>query len=80
VAATGTRVTLNGLSVLLNNPFYTGLIRIKRSGQIYQGNHEHCKNCGYTLIGETPADEISMALLRGSRLAMSASLLAARLR
>jgi site-specific DNA recombinase len=36
----GSRVTLNGLSVLLNNPFYMGLIRIKKTNQVFQGNHE----------------------------------------
>src|SRR5258708_11108048 len=36
----GTRVTRNGLSTILNNPFYMGLIRIKRTGQVYAGNHE----------------------------------------
>jgi site-specific DNA recombinase len=37
---TGTRVTRNGLSTILNNPFYMGLIRIRRTGQVYGGNHE----------------------------------------
>ena len=37
---TGGAVTVNGLSKTLNNSFYTGLIRIKRSGEVYQGNHE----------------------------------------
>lgn len=36
----GTRVTRNGLSTILNNPFYMGLIRIRRTGQVYAGNHE----------------------------------------
>lgn len=36
----GSRVTVNGISVFLNNPFYTGLIRIKRTNQMFQGNHE----------------------------------------
>lgn len=29
-----------GISVVLNNPFYIGLMRIKRSGQMFQGNHQ----------------------------------------
>ncbi len=36
----GTRVTRNGLSTILNNPFYMGLIRIRRTGQVYAGIHE----------------------------------------
>jgi site-specific DNA recombinase len=36
----GTLVTRNGLSTILNNPFYMGLIRIRRTGQVYDGNHE----------------------------------------
>jgi site-specific DNA recombinase len=36
----GKRVTRNGLSIVLNNPFYTGVIRIRKTGEAYQGNHE----------------------------------------
>jgi DNA invertase Pin-like site-specific DNA recombinase len=36
----GNLVTLNGFSVLLNNPFYMGLIRVRKTGQVFQGNHE----------------------------------------
>lgn len=36
----GRKVSLNGLSTMLNNPFYTGLIRIKRTGDCYPGVHE----------------------------------------
>jgi site-specific DNA recombinase len=36
----GGRVTRAGISVMLNNPFYIGLIRIKRTGQMFQGNQE----------------------------------------
>lgn len=36
----GTPVTRNGLSTILNNPFYMGLIRIQKTGQVYAGNHE----------------------------------------
>jgi site-specific DNA recombinase len=34
------KVTRNGLSTILNNPFYVGLIRIKKTGQVFEGNHE----------------------------------------
>lgn len=33
-------VTRNGLSTILNNPFYMGLIRIRKTGQMFPGNHE----------------------------------------
>ena len=36
----GNRVTRNGLSIILNNPFYIGLIRIRKTGQMFQGVHE----------------------------------------
>ncbi len=36
----GNRVSKNSLSALLNNPFYTGIIRIKRTGTSYPGKHE----------------------------------------
>lgn len=33
-------VSINGLSTILRNPFYVGLIRIKRRREIYEGIHE----------------------------------------
>jgi hypothetical protein len=36
----GGKVTRNGLSTILSNPFYMGLIRIRKTGQVYAGNHE----------------------------------------
>lgn len=36
----GGQLTLNGLSKILQNPFYVGLIRIKTTGRTYQGLHE----------------------------------------
>lgn len=35
----GGRVSVNTLSNMLNNPFYTGVIRIKRTGAVYSGVH-----------------------------------------
>jgi DNA invertase Pin-like site-specific DNA recombinase len=35
----GKPVSLNGLSTVLNNPFYTGLIRIRKTGECYTGVH-----------------------------------------
>jgi len=36
----GSRITNNGLSVMLNNPFYIGLIRLKRTKETFPGAHE----------------------------------------
>jgi DNA invertase Pin-like site-specific DNA recombinase len=36
----GKAVTLNGISKILNNPFYVGLIRIERNKETYRGVHE----------------------------------------
>lgn len=36
----GGKVTRTGLSTLLNNPFYIGLIRIRRTRETFPGNHE----------------------------------------
>jgi DNA invertase Pin-like site-specific DNA recombinase len=36
----GRRVTRNGISTLLNNPFYYGLIHIERSNELFDGIHE----------------------------------------
>jgi len=35
----GGPVTLKGISTILNNPFYIGVMRIKKSGQNYSGDH-----------------------------------------
>jgi hypothetical protein len=36
----GGKVTLAGVHTFLRNPFYTGVMRIRASGETYQGNHE----------------------------------------
>ena len=36
----GRKVTRNGFSVMLKNPFYIGLMRIQKTGQVFEGNHE----------------------------------------
>ncbi|QJB68922.1 recombinase family protein [Parasphingorhabdus halotolerans] len=36
----GGRLSLHGLETLLDNPFYTGVIRIKRTGKSFPGVHE----------------------------------------
>jgi DNA invertase Pin-like site-specific DNA recombinase len=35
----GGQISINGLSVLLNNPFYMGVIRIKKTGETFSGIH-----------------------------------------
>jgi DNA invertase Pin-like site-specific DNA recombinase len=37
---TGKMVRINRLADILRNPFYTGIIRIKRSGEVFDGAHE----------------------------------------
>ena len=53
----GGPVTVNGLSTLLNNPFYVGIMRIKKTGDTYIGNHA-------PLISRVLFDQIQ-AILRG---------------
>jgi site-specific DNA recombinase len=36
----GGPVTVKGISTILNNPFYIGIMRIKKNGQNFSGNHE----------------------------------------
>ncbi len=36
----GGKVTIPGLHTMLRNPFYFGIMRIRASGETYQGNHE----------------------------------------
>ncbi len=36
----GKPLSLHGVSVMLNNPFYIGIMRIKKTGATYQGKHE----------------------------------------
>jgi len=36
----GRPVSLHGIETILNNPFYTGLIEIKRTGETYKGIHD----------------------------------------
>lgn len=36
----GGRITRNGLSTMLNNPFYTGVIRLKKTGEVFAGIHK----------------------------------------
>jgi len=36
----GGKISLNGMSTVLNNPFYTGVIRIKKTGEFFPGKHQ----------------------------------------
>ena len=36
----GSKVTINGISTLLNNPFYISVIRIKKTGELFRGAHK----------------------------------------
>ena len=36
----GNRITRNGMSTILNNPFYMGLIRVRKTGETFIGNHD----------------------------------------
>ncbi len=53
----GRHLTLTGLSTILNNPFYAGLMRIRRTGEFFAGNHE-------PLVAKTLFDRVQ-AILRG---------------
>jgi len=53
----GRPLTLTGLSTILNNPFYAGLIRVRRTGEMFAGNHA-------TLIPKSLLDRVG-SILRG---------------
>ena len=53
----GRKVTLNGLSTILNNPFYAGLIRVRRTGELFPGNHQ-------PLVAKSLFDRVQ-SILRG---------------
>lgn len=36
----GKKVTINGLSTILHNPFYFGIIRIEKTGEMFAGKHK----------------------------------------
>jgi site-specific DNA recombinase len=51
----GKRVTRNGLSVILNNPFYIGLIRLRSTKETFSGSHQ-------PLIPKTLFDRVQQIL------------------
>jgi len=40
----GGKISLNGISTILNNPFYTGVIRIRKTGEFFPGKHQPILN------------------------------------
>ena len=57
----GGKVTRNGISSMLNNPFYIGLIHIKRTGETFEGCHQ-------PLISKALFDRVQ-AVMRGKTVA-----------
>jgi site-specific DNA recombinase len=53
----GRTLTLNGLSTILNNPFYAGMILIHRTGELFAGNHR-------PLVAKSLFDRVQ-SILRG---------------
>lgn len=51
----GKAVMLSGLSLILNNPFYMGLIRLKQTGEMFSGAHQ-------PLIGKSLFDRVQRIL------------------
>jgi site-specific DNA recombinase len=51
----GHRLSLNGISVMLKNPFYMGLIRLRRTGKTFPGIHE-------PLISKSLFDRVQLVL------------------
>ena len=51
----GGKVSINGLSTMLRNPFYMGLIRVKRRKETYEGAHD-------PLIKKSLFDRVQMVL------------------
>jgi len=55
----GNAVSLNGLTTILNNPFYMGLIRIRKTGEVFEGAHA-------PLVPKALFDRVQ-GVLRGNR-------------
>jgi DNA invertase Pin-like site-specific DNA recombinase len=51
----GSAVSINGLSTILNNPFYIGIIRLTRTGQTFRGVHQ-------PLIAKSIFDRVQLVL------------------
>lgn len=55
----GAPLSLNGLTTMLNNPFYIGLVHIRKTGEMFEGKHE-------PLVSKTLYDRVQ-TILRGRR-------------
>jgi DNA invertase Pin-like site-specific DNA recombinase len=53
----GRQLTINGLSTILNNPFYTSIIRIRRTKEVFAGNHQ-------SIVAKSLFDRVQ-SILRG---------------
>ena len=51
----GTPISLTGLSTILNNPFYMGLVRVRRTGESFPGAHR-------PLVSKSLFDRVQMIL------------------
>ena len=51
----GTPISLTGLSTILNNPFYMGLVRVRRTGELFPGAHR-------PLVSKALFDRVQMIL------------------
>jgi len=52
---TGGKVTRNGLSTMLRNPFYIGIIRLHKTGELFPGAHE-------PMVGKELFDRVQIVL------------------
>lgn len=51
----GDRVSLNGLSTILNNPFYAGVIQLRKTGEVFAGVHK-------PIVGKSLFDRVQQIL------------------
>ena len=75
---TGRPVTVNGIVTVLKNPFYIGLMRIRRTGELYGANHEPLITADVfetvqDLLAGKKVDRVERHLFTFSRVARCAS-------
>ena len=74
----GTPFTMSALAKMLQNPFYIGLIRIRKTGQMFDGNHEPLVSADMfeavqALLAGKKVDRINRQVFQFSRIATCAS-------
>jgi site-specific DNA recombinase len=74
----GLPVTMGGLAKMLQNPFYIGLIRIRKTGQMFNGNHEPLVSADIfetvrALLAGKRVDRINRHVFQFSRIVTCAS-------